>query len=417
MRLIMIAVGSIGDVFPLLGIAREMRTRGHAVQVIANPFYAKHVEQVGAELLPIGTAEEHQQMMSHPSITHPRKGWALWLKLGSLNYLKQTYALIEEHAVKGETVLAGSWGAQAALVAREKLGIPAATLHLEPDKFRTAFDSAAMPRRSLVFQSNPAWLKRMQYRLLDKLLIDPAFEPVNAFRRELALPEIQHFWNAGIHSPDLTVGLFPDWWGPLQPDWPQQTKLIGFPLWDQNPDQQFPEEVAEFLDAGEPPVVFSPGGFGNIPEKLFKIVVPVCEELGLRAILLTSNRSLLPKQLPETIGHFQFIPFTPLLNRAAAVVHHAGIGTAALCLAAGTPQIAIPPMHINRDTALRLERLGVGRMISPFSLREESLKQSLRVLLGADTINSNCQEIASRLENSSTIPTAADLLESLVPKA
>ncbi|WP_339735643.1 glycosyltransferase [uncultured Gimesia sp.] len=100
MRLMMIAVGSIGDVFPLLGIAREMHMRGHAVQVIANPFYAKHVAQVGAELLPIGTVEEHQQMMSHPEITHPRKGWALWLKLGSLNYLKQTYQLIEERVFR-----------------------------------------------------------------------------------------------------------------------------------------------------------------------------------------------------------------------------------------------------------------------------------------------------------------------------
>jgi len=417
MHLMIIAVGSIGDVFPLLGIAREMHSRGHRVQVIANPFYAKQIEQVNAELLPVGTIEEHQNMMNHPEITHSRKGWAHWMNLGSLRYLKKTYQYIEEHAVVDNTVLVGSWGAQAALVAREKLGIPTVTFHLEPDKFRTAYDSSVLPLQTMIFRATPPGLKRIQYRILDKLIIDPVFKPVNDFRRELALPVIQRFMDSSTHSPDATVGLFPDWWGPRQPDWPEQTKLIGFPLWDQNPDQEFPDEVADFLDSGPPPVVFSPGGFGKLPEKLFKLVIPVCQRLGLRAILLTPDRNTLPAHLPDTIRHFKFVPFKPLLNRAAAVVHHAGIGTTALCLAAGIPQIAIPPMHINRDTALRLERIGVGRMISPLALREERLVRTLRDVLASDTIQHNCEEIAQRLADHNSLQTAADLLESFVPNA
>jgi hypothetical protein len=32
------------------------------------------------------------------------------------------------------------------------------------------------------------------------------------------------------HSLDLIIGIFPDCYGPPQPDWPPQMKLAGFPM-------------------------------------------------------------------------------------------------------------------------------------------------------------------------------------------
>jgi rhamnosyltransferase subunit B len=44
-------------------------------------------------------------------------------------------------------------------------------------------------------------------------------------------------------------------------------------------------------------------------------------------------------------------------------VHHGGLGSVSLALAAGTPQIAVPLGHDQHDNAARLERLGVGQAI------------------------------------------------------
>ena len=61
------------------------------------------------------------------------------------------------------------------------------------------------------------------------------------------------------HSPQRVLGLFPDWFGAVQPDWPPQTRLTGFPLQDGRTEAELPAEVRAFLDAGEPPIVFTPG--------------------------------------------------------------------------------------------------------------------------------------------------------------
>ncbi len=58
MQFILVAVGSIGDVFPLLEISRELVRRGHSVKIIANPWYEKHVGKAGAELIPVGTRDD-----------------------------------------------------------------------------------------------------------------------------------------------------------------------------------------------------------------------------------------------------------------------------------------------------------------------------------------------------------------------
>ena len=217
MQFILIAVGSIGDVFPLLEISRELVRRGHSVKLIANPWYEKHVGKTGAELIPVGTRDDQERMLALRDLWHPRKGWPLWLKLGALPLMRPTYEFIREHNLPGETVVGGSWGALGAIIAREKLGVPLVTLHLEPDKFRTAYQSAVMPAHMMLYQSTPPWLKRIQYRIADWLVIDRVFHPVNDFRRELGLPSTRGFLGDWIHSPDLTIGMFPEWWGPGSP--------------------------------------------------------------------------------------------------------------------------------------------------------------------------------------------------------
>jgi len=68
---------------------------------------------------------------------------------------------------------------------------------------------------------------------------------------------------------------------------------------------------------------------------------------------------------PNGLGeHVGFAPFEELFPRSALVVHHGGIGTIALALAAGVPQIVRPMMGAQFDLGNRMQRLGVGRMIT-----------------------------------------------------
>ena len=77
-------------------------------------------------------------------------------------------------------------------------------------------------------------------------------------------------------------------------------------------------------------------------------------------MFLTQYPEQLPARLPNGVRHFNYIPFSTVLPRAAAFVHHGGIGTTAQALAAGVPQLVVPLAHDQPDNAVRIRHLGVG---------------------------------------------------------
>src|SRR6185436_13395214 len=91
-----------------------------------------------------------------------------------------------------------------------------------------------------------------------------------------------------------------------------------------------------------------------------------CALLGRRGILLTRHREQVPDNLPREVIHIDYAPFSQLLPRCAALVHHGGIGTSAQALASGVPQLVTPFTHDQPDNAARLKRLG-GAEVLPSS--------------------------------------------------
>ena len=94
---------------------------------------------------------------------------------------------------------------------------------------------------------------------------------------------------SGCSKPIWCSGLFPDWFGPPQPDWPANTRPVGFPLWDapRRTRRTVADEVREFLAAGTPPIAFSPGSANHEAHQFFAAAVDACQRLGRRGILLT----------------------------------------------------------------------------------------------------------------------------------
>ncbi len=94
---------------------------------------------------------------------------------------------------------------------------------------------------------------------------------------------------------------------------------------------------------------------------------------------------------------FNYVPFSKVLPRAAALVHHGGIGTTAQALAAGVPQLVVPFAHDQPDNAARVRRLGVGDFLLPRRYRVGVVLQSLRRLLASSTVRENCRRRAGEL--------------------
>ncbi|HEX6960356.1 MAG TPA: nucleotide disphospho-sugar-binding domain-containing protein [Lacipirellula sp.] len=413
MHLFLTAFGSYGDVLPMVGLGAAARARGHRVQILVNPYFQSVVEAAGLELSPLGTAEEYRELMQHPDLWHPRRGLKLVLSRGAGAYLRDAYAAIEANYEPGTTVLAAHGLDLASRIYHERHGAPLATVHFAPFALLTLHD---VPRYIGVpdIKRWPRLAKAAMYWMASRAVVDPVIgPPVNALRRDLGLPRVRNIYSKWNNSPQRVIAMFPGWFGPPQPDWPQNTATVGFPLWDPPSAPHISAEVNEFLEAGEPPIAFAPGSANVQAGDFFRTAVEVCQRLGRRGMLMTKYPEQLPQQLPPTVRSFGFVPFSELLPRVAALVHHGGIGTCAQGLASGIPQLVMPMAYDQLDNGLRLARLGVGAVVRRERFTPARVAAALEPLLSSPEVASRCRELAARCDGRAALNAGCELLERL----
>jgi rhamnosyltransferase subunit B len=413
MRVLLATIGSAGDVYPMIAIGAGLRRRGHRVTVVTSPYFETAISREGLELIPLGTVEDYLSSIENPELWHPRKGFDLVARRGILPSMRPLYEIVADHDGP-DTVIVASGLCVGARLAQEQLGCRLATVHAQPAMLRSLYQTPAMPGLRL-----PNWWPRLVkswvFKAIDAFALDRELGPeVNAFRAELGLPPERRFFDGWLHSPARVIGLFPSWFAAPQPDWPRATELTGFLGYDTSRDgDPLPAGLEEFLAAGEPPIVFTPGTAMIHGAKFFEAAVDAVARLNRRALLLTSHRQQLPENLPASVRHFDYAPFRSVLPRAAALVHHGGIGTLSQGIAAGIPQLVMPMGHDQPDNAARIERLGAGTSLAPARFRGAAVTAKLGALLASPDVARCCRALAAKVEFDTAMKRSCDLIEDL----
>ena len=414
MNILVVAIGSYGDVLPLMGLALELKKRGHPVTFFTNDHFAGLVQRVGLDFVALGTAAEYDTIANHPDLWHPQKGWQVIGSIAVSDALRNAYSILNAQINPRNTVMVTSTLGFAVRLLQETHNIPTATVHLSPGVFHSAYQAPKMPGLPL-----PDWLpvslKRMMWMFLNHTFIDPVVKPnLNLFRRDLGLPPVSYIFHKWLHSPDLVLCLFPEWFAAPQPDWPSHTRLTGFPLFDDAHEPALPIAVQEFLEKGAPPLVFTPGSANKQGGQFFEEAVKACQVLGQRGILLTRYPEQLPSSLPNEVRHFSYIPLSQLLPHCAALIHHGGIGTCAQALRAGIPQL-IQPLNFDQfDNADRVTQLGAGTVIPRQSFRASRIAQRLQDLLTSSTVKANCQGTVQHFSKVHPLAESCKFIESIL---
>jgi UDP:flavonoid glycosyltransferase YjiC (YdhE family) len=396
MNILLNPVGSSGDVLPFIRLGMALKARGHDVTVITVGRYeplARHARLAFVEWI---SPEAMQEVEDNPDLWHPTRGIKVAIRAMEPWYC-QLHELVQARHVPGQTVLVAGTLNLAARLAHDRLGVPLATLLLQPAFLRSVHRSPALPGLPAPDWAPRFW-KRLVYFLGDALVLDPIAAPaVNRMRAELGLPPARSLVGSWWLSPQRVIGLFPDWFGEPQPDWPAQVRLTGFQLYDGLGAEPVPAGLNAFLEEGEPPVVFTPGTLMRHPRRFFEAAVDACRRLGRRGLLLTRYRDQLPAPLPGNVRHFDYAPLSQVLPRAAALASHGGVGTLSQALAAGVPQLVMPLGFDQFDNAARLTRLGVATTLVPKAFRGPAVAQQLARLLNSPTVARACQAAAARL--------------------
>ncbi len=410
MQAIVIGLGSAGDVHPNVGLALALRRRGHDVLFVGPTVFQDLAQRAGLDFVSLLKDEDYYAAIHDPDLWHPLKSFSVVARRLILPVLRPVYEIIEKHFTPGRTVLAAPGFAFGARIAQERLGVPLASVHLQPIMFRSAIHPGCFGFPDILGHLPPA-LRTIYFRVADRLLIDSLIVgETNAFRRELGLLPVRRFFDRWVHSPQLVIGMFPDWFGPPAPDWPPNVALTGFPLWDEADVRTASPELEEFLAAGDPPLVFTAGSAMLQAKQFFRVSAEVCVALGRRGLLLTQFPEQLPAALPSGVRHFDYVPFSVVLPRSAALVHHGGIGTTAQAIAAGIPQLVIPSAHDQPDNAVRIRRLDIGDFLLPKAYTKSRAIEKLNPLMNL-AVKTECQRRAADLAGTQSLETACGLIE------
>ncbi|WP_205192102.1 glycosyltransferase, partial [Burkholderia sp. LMG 13014] len=121
-KMIVTAIGSAGDVHPLLGVARTLAARGHDVVFCTHAPFEAVVRRCGFAFVPIGTAAEYEAAMANPALWDARTSFrTLWQVIAPT--LRPHYDALRA-LTDGDTVLVGTLWAFSARFMQELHGTP-----------------------------------------------------------------------------------------------------------------------------------------------------------------------------------------------------------------------------------------------------------------------------------------------------
>lgn len=393
MHIIVIAVGTSGDVHPLLGLSRTFAKVGHRVSFCTSPAFAPAVERCGLRFLPFGTAEEYHAAVNNPALWNPRTSLkTLWKAVAAR--IRPLFDLLEAEA-DGDAIMAAHPWAFGARLLQEKHGVPLVSVQISPSTFLSArkppiHKQFALPM-FLPYPVRAGLLWAFDRGVLDRICASD----INRIRSDLGLRPVKRIMGRWMHSPQGVLGLFPEWFAPPQADWPPKVTLTGFPLFDEAEFVDVDAELESFLADGPAPIVFTPGSTLVDGLSYYTAAAAALKELDCRGIFLARKGTALPELTPNILAR-SYVPLSRLLPRARALVHHGGIGTASQAFAAGIPQLITPFAHDQFDNAARVESLGCGVQMRLDSTGPAMLRP-LKRLLSDKRIQSNCASFRARV--------------------
>jgi UDP:flavonoid glycosyltransferase YjiC (YdhE family) len=422
-RIVLTTWGSLGDLHPYLALAVELAKRGHVPVVATMPAWRPNVERAGVEFRPLRPDVSPEDPGAREIIRR-----VLDAKTGG-DYLFRTIlgpSVRETYedtlaAVKadgpGDLLISHQIPLAAPIVA-EMTRVKWVSALLAPAGFLSAYDPPSPPpapglRR--LFALHPL-LGRL-FVGLGRHLSRSWVEPVYRLRESLGLPRGRNPVFEGQHSPTRVLGLFSRELASVQPDYPANTTITGFPFYDGLPHgKELDPGLARFLDGGDPPIVFTLGSSAVwIAEDFYAVSVAAVERLKRRAVLLVGeNAASMRARLPERIGVFDYAPHALVMPKASVIVHQGGIGTTAQALRAGRPTLVVPFGQDQPDNARRCADLGVARWVPRSAYTVDRVTRELSVLLDNRDYARRAAEVARRVEAERGVDTAVDAIEALL---
>ncbi|RSM70846.1 glycosyltransferase [Actinoplanes sp. ATCC 53533] len=420
MKVLILTLGTRGDVQPFVALAQELQRRGHQAVVAAPVRFADLITGQGVAFA--GVDDGPLRVLDSESTVGDVAAGGLRAKAALMRRLPAMFTRVLDDCWQvastglgvGADLIVHNGQIMAGQHIAEKLGVPA-VLALPMPMY--------VPTREFPWpgQQFPAWLPAGVNRLTYAGMKAPAVvfgRTVDRWRDGLGLPR-----RRGRHDPlrrpdggPATVlhAVSPAVL-PRPADWPATAQVTGYWFADSPPATV---SVVPGLDALAPagddePLVFV--GFGSMtgpdPIATTQLVVQALRMAGVRGVIAGGWGGLQEVAAPEVFLAGE-VPHEVVFPQVAVIVQHGGAGTTAAAVRAGRPQVVCPFVGDQPFWGRRLQQLGVApEPIDQRRLSAPRLAAAIREAIDEPAMIGAARRLADQVRAENGVATAVDVLE------
>jgi UDP:flavonoid glycosyltransferase YjiC (YdhE family) len=395
-----------GHLFPLVPILDELRDRGHEIHLRTLGAAMDMARERGFHAEPIDPAIEaieHRDFQGK----NPRDA----LKIAVQSFLERAKldgpdlrraidavhpdGLIVDVQAWGGLPAAEAWGGAWASFCPYPLPLPS--------RDTPPFGPGLRPASGPLGRLRDRILHPIVYGSVRKIVMPP----VNQIRAQWGLGEAGDDF---MTRAPLVLYMTAEPFEYARSDWPPNLQMVGPCAWDP------PSPAPDWLGEVERPLVLVTTSSEFQDDG--RLVRTALAALATEDVDVVAT---LPAQSPDGFADapanarvLPFVPHAPLLERAAVVVTHGGMGATQKALARGVPVCAVPFGRDQLEVARRVEVSGAGTRLPASKLSPERLRTAV---LAAMAKTGGARRIAEAFERAGGPRRAADLYEELVPSA
>ena len=374
-RILVYTSPAAGHLFPLVPGLLELQRRGHDVHLRIGERLLGVARDAGIDAHPTDPAIDAIEVDDYTAkrdVDKLRRGLGNLMVRGPLERvdLDRAIAEVDPDLIVVDT---NSYGATVAAQASGRpWAISLPSLAPLPGKGIPPYGLGMAPARNALERVRD----RVLWRLLVRQYAKAMLPRLNALRADAGLPPLTSPVDH-VLGPDRLLVLTGD---PLEyprPDVPPNVRFVGAQLWDP------PAEAPAWLDEpGDPWVLVTTSTEYQADEELARVAVEALRDEPVR-VLLTLADAYDSADLPPAanVRVERFVPHGPVLERAAAVVSHSGMGIVQKAVAAGVPIAAVPFGRDQPEVARRVVEAGAGVQLRIKHLSPERLRATVREAL------------------------------------
>ncbi len=397
--IVITSYGTLGDHLPYVALGEVLKARGHRVRMAFNESMYPYALKAGLEVvssgLPILGAQEAQEKAGSWNHWTSKPRWNKEKLERLRSQLTNSFPYLLNACQDAELLISSLQQSWSAAMVHEKIAIPWISAFVMPFIFHPITKDE------------------------DSSTSSPSYQAIEEVRRSLGLAELpwdawKSYWKSeriilagSCHfsqlSREYSQVIQTGFWFYEDPDWSN---------WQPNDD------LREFVEQEPKPLVLS---FSSLPlensHEVVAVHVQAATKLNRRILIQHGWANFKESDLPFDIDRndVRFADFMPqdwLFDRAAALIHHGGIGTTARALRNGCPMLVEPYGNDQFFNARQILSLGVGAAMHPFKLTATEVARVLQEKVLTPDYKRRAEKVGQKIRNEQGLQTACDSIES-----